>query len=397
MRRAALMLAVLAAGCGRSAVVTPDAGPPPADAAAPPVDAPLAGDAAPGFFADFVAQGCERVEVWTSDGGADHGESASGYVCVGHAPLTLTFAPLTSPDVESYVWDFGDVPGAPPAEEATPTHTFVLPGSYDVRLTVGGPAGTAAVHHDPAFVQVLANPVGGACDRELASPGQCEPGLTCSCPTDAADDAACPPALGRGLCGAPCSAAADCGPDQTCADLSVSAAWRQPLCLPACDDAGGCPAGLACRRLPAADPAAGWEAACFPAYLGDIGAPCLDASGAPRPEACAGGLCLAELGQSGYCSAECRERPCPAGAACVRLGGATGPAVCLATCTADPCVADPLLACEEPGPGSLGFAVIDSPPPAGPFCAPRRCTGGADCAGLSCVELGGAGFCQAGP
>jgi hypothetical protein len=401
---AAVLGAALAGGCGTSATSAPDAAPH-ADGPAAAVDAAAPADAAPSLYADYVAQGCERIEQWAPDGGAGHGEPPSSAVCVGHAPLTLTFAPITSPDVESYLWDFGDAPpdgGLPPPDgdggslrtDPTPTHTFVLPGSYDVRLTVAGAAGTLAIHHDPPFVQVLPNPLAGACEPQYGD-AQCEAGLACSCPADAPGDTSCPPELDRALCSSGCGTSADCPVGSACVDLGVTASWRQPLCLPVCQDSAGCRPGLRCRSLPAAEPAGpGWAQVCFPAWLGDLAAPCLDASGVPRPEACTGGLCL-PLGLEGYCSADCGHRPCPTGAACVRLGGADGPSVCLMTCTATPCTGDPLLGCEGAGAGGdLGFELLDVDPPAGPYCAPRRCLSSADCGGLPCTDLGGVHYCQ---
>ncbi len=52
--------------------------------------------------------------------------------CRGAAPLTLSFVPLTSGNVSSFVWDFGDLTNS---SEVQPVHTYVLPGSYDVGIT----------------------------------------------------------------------------------------------------------------------------------------------------------------------------------------------------------------------------------------------------------------------
>jgi hypothetical protein len=180
-----------------------------------------------------------------------------------------------------------------------------------------------------------------------------------------------------------------------CVDLALSSSARTPICMPACDADTPCRPGLTCRALPAiAVNGPTWAQACFSSFLGDIGTPCLDVTGANQPDACAGGLCLGDLGLEGYCSADCTSRACPPGAACAALGGAGGPAVCLATCGADACTDDPLLACEAPGDGTLGFTLVGASPPAGPYCAPRRCADSAECGGLPCTELGGASFCQ---
>jgi len=138
--------------------------------------------------------------------------------------------------------------------------------------------------------------------------------------------------------------------------------------------------------------------ACFPAFLGGVGVPCLDADGLPVPTTCLGGLCL-EVGTFGYCSAACEVGGCPAGSECAKFGGAGGHSVCLGTCDALSCSDDPLLGCEAPdAAGRLGFEIVDvTPPPAATYCAPKRCTGPADCQGLRCEPLDGASFCQPNP
>ena len=359
-------------GCGGSITVGQDAPVVQTDGGTAQNDAPPSHDGGQ-LVADFVAQGCEWLEEWSADGGSpdDDGGIRSGTVCIGRAPLTLTFVPLTSENVESYVWTFGEA-GETPLRERTPTHTFVLPGSYDVSLTVGGPAGTLSVTHVPPFVQVEANPTGWPCDQS----GQCRDGLECACPHEVSSDTACPAAFGgRGLCTRECTGDADCGPGAVCADLGVSAAWRGPLCVAACPSTTTCPEGTSCRDLPAKEAAGAWVSACFPAFLGGVGVPCLDADGLPVPTTCLGGLCL-EVGTFGYCSAACEVGGCPAGSECAKFGGAGGHSVCLGTCDALSCSDDPLLGCEAPdAAGRLGFEIVDvTPPPTARGCAASRWT-----------------------
>lgn len=51
----------------------------------------------------------------------------------GPAPLTVAFTDLSTGDVTSHVWDFGDGTGS---TEASPTHAYLTPGTHDVALTV---------------------------------------------------------------------------------------------------------------------------------------------------------------------------------------------------------------------------------------------------------------------
>jgi hypothetical protein len=438
----ALALALGAPACGRSTVVTLDAPVPIADGGVRPRDAAPAPDGG-ALVAAFVAQGCERLEVrplagdgglldgglldaaladaaladggladggladgatsGADDGGlldaavaegGDGGAPAVATVCVGHAPLTLTFVPVTSGAVDSWVWTFGET-GETPLRAPTPTHTFTLPGSFDVTLTVGGPAGTLAVHPPLPFVEVLPNPVGAPCDVTA----QCAAGYECSCAYAGPFDTDCPAAFGgRGLCTRSCAKDADCGAGAICVDLGRGAAFRPRLCLQPCAASDECAAGLTCRDLAAAVPPGSWTRACFVDFLGDVGAPCRDADGQPVHSACVGGLCL-ELGAAGYCSAPCEGDSCPTGSACAQLGGSGGHPVCLADCSSVACSGDPLLGCEAPDPtGGLGFEVVAENPPAGAtYCAPRRCVAAADCQGLPCVEVDGASFCQPAP
>jgi len=62
----------------------------------------------------------------------------------GDAPLTVSFTDQSTGAVTGWSWDFGD--GATSTQQH-PSHTYDVPGAYDVSLTVTGPGGsdTAAV------------------------------------------------------------------------------------------------------------------------------------------------------------------------------------------------------------------------------------------------------------
>ncbi len=75
----------------------------------------------------------------------------------GIAPLAVQFADASAGLITSWSWDFGD--GAQ-AFESDPEHVYLVPGSYDVRLSVAGPAGSAEVLRT-AFV-VVAQPAPSA-------------------------------------------------------------------------------------------------------------------------------------------------------------------------------------------------------------------------------------------
>ena len=66
---------------------------------------------------------------------ADFGSSSNG----GEAPVDVSFTDLSSGEITSRVWEFGD--GAT-STAANPTHTYTVAGSYTVILTVTGPGGS---------------------------------------------------------------------------------------------------------------------------------------------------------------------------------------------------------------------------------------------------------------
>jgi hypothetical protein len=327
-------------------------------------DASRADGPDPLSWVDFAIVGCG-------------GESApEERTCSGEAPLTLGFVALAPAPIEVYRWSFGD--GSDHSIAFAPIHTFELPGTYDVTLTVGGPGGTARAAVEGA-VRVDPAPLGATCSQDL----QCETG-SCTCA-----GGECEPPLARGLCAAACDAELPCAAG-TCADLAAGAPdepapWQRALCVPECADDRDCAAGRACIDLPAGDagPDRAWIRGCFaPELLAPIGASCLDASGQPRHERCASGLCVLE-GARGLCAADCTDVPCPASAACASFYDEGPGSLCVHRCegtaSEELCADDPWLACEAPGlAGPGGFEVDEEAAEAG-YCAPRVCESLDDC------------------
>lgn len=330
---------------------------------------------------DVTLTGCETL-------------TAAPLRCTGHAPLSVTFVPISSASVTAFAWTFGD--GAPSAEGNVVSHTYALPGTYDVEVTGQSAAGTLRRFRAGA-VRVDPNPLGRACDIDA----QCaaDGGVQCLC---GAATVGCGPAFPRGLCTSPCGSAA-CAAGAVCANLTSPAPapdagtglepWRDLLCLPACARDPDCATGLSCRILRAGSPAGGWVSACFPAALRPPGASCRAADGRPQPFVCSTGFCSA-LGAYGTCSLDCSRNPCPAGTACATFN--SGASLCLATCTdSRSCTSDPLLSCEMPGAaGPLGFSgpALDT---GTAYCAPKSCTSDADCgAAGACLPAGRPGHCS---
>ncbi len=59
---------------------------------------------------------------------------------IGSAPFSVKFTNATT-HASSLVWDFGD---GVTSSEPSPTHTYLLPGTYTVMLTASGPGGTVS-------------------------------------------------------------------------------------------------------------------------------------------------------------------------------------------------------------------------------------------------------------
>src|SRR5579863_4259928 len=179
---------------------TPDGGP---DASGSDASA---GDAQGALALDFAATGCAA----RPDGGA---LPADGGVvpCTGTAPLTLTFSPVGSAALTRFLWTFGD--GTPPSSDRAPTHTYRLPGTYDVTLAAEGSVGSVSLQR-PGFVDVGADGPGTPCDVD----GQCAAGLFCLC----GEGSPCGPAFPRGVCTRACPSAG-CGAGAACARVEVPA------------------------------------------------------------------------------------------------------------------------------------------------------------------------------
>jgi len=308
---------------------------------------------------------------------------AATVTCSGRPPLTVSFAPVGSPELTRFLWTFGD--GTPTTTERSPLHTYSHPGSYEVSLVAGTNDVGMVTPPKPLTVQVDALSVGTPCDVDV----QCNSteGLRCIC----APGSGCAPAFIRGVCSVPCDANA-CGPDAVCASVVTGpqpdAGARAGLCLAACQAKAQCAPGFVCQTLPV-DPTAAagaggmsgssaalWTRGCLPLGLArDLGAPCRDANEVLRDDACATGTC-ADVGALGVCSASCDENhACPDGSACARLGD--GRRLCLLSCTSDgSCASDPLLACDALA-AAVGSGAVS-------VCAPRSCANDLACPSGRC-------------
>jgi len=73
----------------------------------------------------------------------------------GELPLSVTFAPITTGGVTSYVWEFGD---GEYSQEDRPTHIYTDSGTFDVSLTVTGPYGSDTMVKQAFVTTTCANP-----------------------------------------------------------------------------------------------------------------------------------------------------------------------------------------------------------------------------------------------
>jgi PKD repeat protein len=297
-----------------------------------------AGDAVAANALDIAVTGCSSFQI-------DAGEES----CSGAAPFTVTFSPVGTPGLTTFVWDFGD--GSPESSEAAPVHTYTLPGRYDVSVKAGKAAvGTIAAERR-GLILVLPIGAGGACDVDA----QCASGLECFCKSGSG----CGPAFTRGICSTPCPTGF-CGYQSVCAVYALPTAgpsdagtpdggnpWM-PFCLADCGSGSGCPSGFVCQSFHAGGTgASGWVSGCLPAgAAGDIGASCRTAAGTLDHALCASGYC-SPLATNGFCSSICQlPLTCPAGTGCARLPAGQ---VCVPVCaTGRPCSGDPSIACQAP-------------------------------------------------
>ncbi|MBN8593616.1 MAG: PKD domain-containing protein [Anaerolineae bacterium] len=75
----------------------------------------------------------------------------------GQSPLMIRFVNLSSGNITSFSWTFGD---GLSSTEANPSHTFQNPGLYNVTLTVSGPGGSSNVSQQ-INVQAITAPTAG--------------------------------------------------------------------------------------------------------------------------------------------------------------------------------------------------------------------------------------------
>ena len=74
----------------------------------------------------------------------------------GPAPHTVRFTCTSDGQIKEHIWDFGD--GSYLSTDVNPVHTYQLPGTYTVRLTVSGPGGTTTTERTEC-VTVSANTI----------------------------------------------------------------------------------------------------------------------------------------------------------------------------------------------------------------------------------------------
>jgi len=91
----------------------------------------------------------------------------------GQAPLSVDFIDLSSGDVSSWTWSFGD---GEVSFERNPSHTYATPGLYPVRLTVNGAGGPdSEIELDYVSVTPSDCPATSYC---VTSPNSVGPGAT---------------------------------------------------------------------------------------------------------------------------------------------------------------------------------------------------------------------------
>jgi hypothetical protein len=295
---------------------------------------------------------------------------ADGGGCSGSAPLTVSFAPIGSPELTIFKWDFGD--GTPVVTARAPSHRYALPGGYDVRIVGLVSESDLRDAEDQYAIRVDAVSLGGPCDLDA----QCGQGPSCTC----APGSGCAAAFRRGLCATPCPNGACLG--AACVTLamtdSTGGTTRRPFCLAGCAGDGDCATGLVCSTLPAGGADARWRRACVPpGVVIAPGGACRNANGDLDDASCATGAC-ADVGALGLCSATCgSDGACPDDTICGRL--TDGRQLCLPACDGVVCRTDPLLACQTPAlDGGVGFSADDADPNVA-YCAPRSCTRDDEC------------------
>jgi len=362
-----VLWAVLAvAACNKGETTVGDGGPDlvSRDSTQAPGDAPIP------LAVDFAVENCpafDPVEI----------------TCTGTVPLAVRFVPLATTTVTKYLWDFGD---GSSGLEVAPYHVYANPGEFTVRIVATGAGGGVVTKAHIGFIVAKTNALGQPCDASQ----QCDDGLFCLCPSTAP----CSSGPSRGVCASACPSGL-CDSGQICAGLLTATPpeaadpWQTDLCLLGCTTDLDCAAGLHCRTLPPGPVGIAWVHGCFADVPADVGEPCMDAAGSLRNDLCASGMC-ADLGSQGTCSSNCANASCPLGSDCAVLGD--GRSLCLRPCSGNfTCAKDALLACQQPGPGVLGYHLADpgADNSASTYCAPKSCGSDVDCLP--------SGICQAQP
>jgi PKD repeat protein len=353
------LAALAAAGCKSSETPSGDGG---LDAT---VSDATASDVATALGLDFVATGCATGNSARTDGGVAR--------CTGTAPLTLTFSPVGSATLTRYRWTFGD--GTSPSSERAPTHTYVLPGLYDVTVAAEGSSGSVSRQRSK-FVEVTPNAAGQPCNID----GQCAAGLACLC----GEGAPCGDGFTHGICTRACPADG-CKPGAACA--------RVPLPAP---PAGATDAGAADVPISAysADAEADAQADADVDAPASFDAATADADAVMRDAADADGGAA-----GGDADAAARDAAATDGDADAGAAAPTPGLLCIGTCTKDADCGDGLVCSPLPGqaPGSwVSVCVPASLRRVGEPC--RNARGQLDdglCASGQCADLGALGLCSA--
>jgi uncharacterized repeat protein (TIGR01451 family) len=134
----------------------------------------------------YSAAGSYDVTLTVSGPGGTDALTRSSYVSVyepptaafvadpveGSAPLQVAFTDQSSGDYDTCQWDYGD--GTTEAGCAGIAHSYSMPGTYDVTLTVSGPGGTDTLLrsayisvHDPPVVAFAGDPLEGPAPLEV--------------------------------------------------------------------------------------------------------------------------------------------------------------------------------------------------------------------------------------
>jgi len=325
-------------------------------------DAPTS-DVAGTLALDFAVTGCASFDVVAER-------------CAGTPPLTLAFSPVSSASLTRFLWTFGD--GSPTSSERAPTHTYVLPGTYDVSVVGAGASGSVS-RTRAQLVVVAALATGAPCDVDA----QCAHGMACLC-----GGGACAPTFARGLCTSACPTAG-CGTGTVCATLGL------PRGTASAD------ASVAGDAADAADATTTSDAADGDAATSDAADASDDASSVEAPDAAttdAAGVA------DGAASDAPDARDAPAAAEAGGADAAAGSMVmplCLATCATDTDCAVGLACRSLPAAGATQarWARACVPPAlrdVGDSCRDAAGALAEDlCATGACADLGALGLCSA--